>query len=341
MNIAFFRLEQWEKEYIEKHDDFKKLNAGAVFFDEKLDKDHLPNDTSAEVISIFIDSKIDKEVLAAFPNLKCIVTRSTGFDHIDMQACAERNIVVSNVPSYGEDTVAEYTFGLILALTRKIYQGFDQIRETGSFSLEGLRGIDLRGKTLGVIGTGKIGRNVVRIARGFEMNVIACDTDPDEAFAKEMQMTYCEPFKALQEGDIVTLHIPYSKETHHLINKGNISMMKKGAYLINTSRGGVVETEALVGALKSGHLGGAALDVLEEEGVIQDELEFFMEGRVEEHNLKTVLANHILFDMPNVIITPHNAFNTWEALRRILDTTLGNIKAFADGNPANLVGVKQ
>jgi len=337
MKIAFFRLEQWEKEYIVRHEEFKKLKAGAVFFDEKLDKDHVPRDTSAEVISIFINSKIDKEVLEAFPNLKCIVTRSTGFDHIDLRSCAARNIHVSNVPSYGEDTVAEYTFGLILALARKIYRGFDQIRETGSFSLEGLRGVDLKGKTLGVIGTGKIGQNVVRIARGFEMNVIACDTSPDDEFAKEMNMTYCEPLKALQEGDIVTLHVPYTKETHHLINKGNISMMKKGAYLINTSRGGVVETEALIGALKDGHLGGAALDVLEEEGVIQDELEFFMEGRPEEHNLKTVLANHILIDMPNVIITPHNAFNTWEALRRILDTTLMNINAFAEGKPVNLV----
>ena len=337
MKIAFFRLEQWEKEYIEKHDDFKKLKAEVVFFDEKLDKDHLPKDTSAEVISIFINSKIDEEVLEAFPNLKCIVTRSTGFDHIDLRSCEERNIVVSNVPSYGEDTVAEYTFGLILALARKIYQGFDQIRETGSFSLEGLRGIDLKGKTLGVIGTGKIGRNVVRLARGFEMNVIACDISPDDEFAKEMNMTYCEPLKALQEGDIVTLHVPYTKETHHLINKNNISMMKKGAYLINTSRGGIVETEALVKALKDGHLGGAALDVLEEEGVIQDELEFLMEGRPEEHNLKTVLANHILIDMPNVIVTPHNAFNTWGALQRILDTTLVNIKAFGEGKPVNLI----
>ncbi len=337
MKIAFFKLEDWEKEYIEKHDDFKKLKAGTTFFDEKLDKDHIPQDTSAEVVSIFINSKIDEDVFGAFPNLKLIVTRSTGFDHIDLKACAKRKILVSNVPSYGEDTVAEYTFGLILALARKIYQGFDQIRETGSFSLDNLRGIDLSGKTLGVIGTGRIGRNVVRIARAFEMNVIACDMYPDEEFAKEMNMTYCEPLRALQEGDIVTLHVPYTKETHHLINKGNISMMKKGAYLINTSRGGVVETEALVKALKDGHLGGAALDVLEEEGVIRDELEFFLEGRTEEHNLKTVLANHILFDMPNVIVTPHNAFNTWEALQRILDATIANIRSFQDGAPQNLV----
>jgi len=337
MKIAFFLLEPWEKEYIQNHNAFKKLNAEAIFFNDALDKDHIPSDTSAEVISLFVDSKIDKAALDAFPNLKLITTRSTGYDHIDLEACKKRGVQVATVPTYGEDTVAEYTFGLILALTRKIYHAYDQIRETGSFSKEGLRGIDLKGKTLGVIGTGRIGRNVVKIARVFGMNVLACDTRPDEKFAKETRTNYCEPEKALREGDIVTLHVPYTKETHHMINKHTIRLMKKGAYLINTSRGGIVETGALVEALKDGHLAGAALDVLEEEGVIQDELEFFLEGKMEEHNLKTVLANHILIDMPNVIVTPHNAFNTWEALERILDTTVENIHAFALGKPVNLV----
>lgn len=336
MKIAFFRLEEWEKEYIKNHEVFKKLKAEAVFFDEALDKDHIPQDTDAEVISIFINSKIDKAVLNAFANLKFIATRSTGYDHIDLKACVKRGVQVSTVPSYGEDTVAEYTFGLILALVRKIYQGYDQIRETGSFSREGLRGMDLKNKTLGVIGTGRIGRNVVRIAKGFGMQVLACDTHPDEEFARETNMRYCDPEKALREGDIVTLHVPYTKETHHLINGKNIWRMKKGAYLINTSRGGIVETQALIEALKDGHLAGAALDVLEEEGAIQDELEFFLEGRMEEHDLKTVLANHILVDMPNVIVTPHNAFNTWEALQRIVDATLANISGFAQGKPLNL-----
>lgn len=335
MKIAFFKLEEWEKEYIEGHEEFQKLGAQAVFFDEVLNKDHIPKETAADVLCIFINSKIDKEVLAAFPNLKFITTRSTGFDHIDLKECEKRKIRVANVPSYGEDTVAEYTFALMLALTRKIYHGYDQIRETGSFSVEGLRGVDLKGKTLGVIGTGKIGKNVVQIARAFGMEVLACDVSPDEGFAKEMQMSYCEPEEALKVSDIVTLHVPYTKETHHLINNENIWQMKKGAYLINTSRGGVVETEALVRAFQKGHLAGAALDVLEEERAIQDELEFLLEGRVQEHNLKTLLANHVLIDMPNVIVTPHNAFNTWGALQRILTTTIENIRGFQRGEPVN------
>jgi len=333
MKTVFFKLEPWEKEYIEAKEGFQ----GAVFIDEVLDKDHLPKETNVEVISTFVNSSISKKVLDALPNLKFVATRSTGFDHIDLKECKKRNILVSNVPSYGENTVAEYTFALILALTRKIHQGYDQIRETGSFQLDGLRGTDLKGKTLGVIGTGRIGKNVVRIAKGFGMNVVACDTYEDKAFAEEMGLQYCEPFKALQEGDIVTLHVPYSKETHHLIDAKAIKMMKKGAYLVNTSRGAVVDTQALVKALKDKHLAGAALDVLEEEGAVKDELEFLLTGHPQEENLKTVLANHVLIDMPNVIITPHNAFNTKEALQRILDTTIENIQGFAIGRPVHLV----
>ncbi|HZX49826.1 MAG TPA: hydroxyacid dehydrogenase [Candidatus Paceibacterota bacterium] len=338
MNIAFFRIEPWEREYIESREEFKKLGAKAVFFDEGLDQDHIPTDTGAEVICTFIDSKITKPVLDAFPNVKLITTRSTGFDHIDLEECKKRGIQVANVPKYGENTVAEYTFGLILALVRKIYHSYDQIRETGSFDLQGMRGMDLKGKTLGVIGTGSIGQNVARIARGFEMQVIACDKYPNQQAAKEVGFDYCEPERAIRESDILTLHVPYTKETHHLINKDNIFTMKKGAYLINTSRGQVIETEALVKALHEGHLGGAALDVFEEEGVIKDELEFLLQGSSEKPDLKTVLANHVLVDMPNVIVTPHNAFNTWEALQRILDTTIQNMRGFQEGKPVNLVG---
>jgi len=336
MRIAFFKLEEWEKEYIQNHEEFKKLGADAVFFKEALDKNHIPKDAGAEAVCVFINSKIDKKVLDAFADLKFITTRSTGFDHIDMVECKKRGIAVASVPSYGEDTVAEYTFGLILALTRKIYQSVDQVRETGSFSKEGLRGIDLKGKTLGVIGTGKIGRNVIQIAKGFEVNILACDVRADEQYAKQMGFRYCGQDELLQKSDIVTLHVPYIKATHHLINAKNITSMKRGSYLINTSRGGIVETEVLIRALKDGHLAGAALDVLEEESAIEDELELFLEGRAEEHNLKTVLANHVLIDMPNVIVTPHNAFNTWGALQRILDTTIDNLAAFHRGSPQNL-----
>jgi D-lactate dehydrogenase len=337
MKIAFFKLEQWEKEYITSKQKMNEADLEKVFFDQALDVDHVPTETNFEGISIFVDSRIGQAVLDKFPNLKFITTRSTGYDHIDIGECRKRGIVVSYVPAYGENTVAEYAFALLLALSRKIFDGYARLRETGSFNYNGLRGFDLKGKTLGVVGTGRIGRHVVKIAKGFDMEVVASDVHPDNNFARELGFSYIELEDLLAKSDIVTLHVPYMKATHHLINGGNIFNMKKGAYLINTSRGAVVDTSALVEALEQGHIAGAGLDVLEEEGAIKDELNFLVEGHPEEHSLKTILANHALIDHPNVIVTPHNAFNTGEALKRILDTTIENILGFINGKPKNLV----
>jgi len=328
MKIGFFEIEDWEIDYLKN-----QLTSAELFFTkEKLNKDNLPQERNFDIISVFVGSNIDKEVINAFPNLKLIATRSTGFDHIDLKAAKEKNIPIAYVPGYGDNTVAEFAFGLILNLSRKIYTGFDQIRETGSFSLEGLRGFDLNNKTIGIIGTGRIGRYMVKIAKGFGMKVIAFDVKPDENFAKEMSFQYLSLDDVLVQSDIISLHVPYMKETHHLINSQNISKIKKGALLINTSRGAVVETESLIRGLNEKILGGVGLDVLEEEGAIQDEKTLILYGRPEEHDLKTLIQNHVLIDMPNVIITPHNAFNTQEALQRILDTDLENIKSFIEKN---------
>jgi D-lactate dehydrogenase len=276
-------------------------------------------------------------VFDAFPNLHYIMARSVGYDHIDIKEAKRRGIVVSNIPSYGDQTVAEFTFALILALSRKIFLSFDRIRETGSFSTEGLRGFDLEGKTLGVVGTGKIGKKVIELARCFRMNIIAFDLFPDVEFAKNSGFAYVSFDELLSQSDIVTLHVPYMKETHHLMNAESLAKMKKGSYLINTSRGGVVETQALMSALRGEHLAGAGLDVLEEELVIKDELEFIAKGNITEHNIKTILANHVLINLPNVVITPHNAFNTREALLRILETSVHSIKGFIESSPINVV----
>ena len=337
MKVQFFSIKPWEKEYIEAKLKETGLSLETEYFDDHLDKDHLPANRDAEIVSVFIGSAVDKDVIDKFPNLKYITTRSTGYDHVDVNYAKTKNIPVSNVPSYGENTVAEFAFGLILNLARKIFQGCDQIKETGSFSVEGLQGFDLKGKTLGVVGTGRIGKHVIRMAKGFEMKIVAYDPFPDQEFQKTMGFEYFPLEEVLKQSDIVTLHVPYMKETHHLINAQTIQLMKKGAYLINTARGPIVETEALVEALKSGRIGGAGLDVLEEEGVIGEEIEFVLHGHPEEHNLKTVLANHVLIDMPNVLVTPHNAFNTHEALERILDTTIESIQSFRAGTPKNLV----
>jgi D-lactate dehydrogenase len=242
------------------------------------------------------------------------------------------------VPSYGENTVAEYAFALILALSRKIYDSYDRIRETGSFNLDGLRGFDLKGKTLGVVGTGRIGKNVIRIAKGFEMEVIAYDPYPDDKTAQAMGFRYVSLEELLTQSKVVSLHVPLLPETTHLINDKTLELMAPDSFLINTARGGVVDTQALVRAIKAGQLAGAALDVLEEEGVVKDELSFLTSSApAKSPDLKTVLANHILIDLPNVIVTPHNAFNTKEALERIMDTTVDNIRNYIIGQPTSVV----
>lgn len=336
MKIAFYEVtEGWQVDYLKQ----RLPGHEALFFSESL-SDITPPLADAEVISTFTNSPITDKVLAQAGSLKFVTTRTTGFDHIDLKACQDKGVLVSNVPFYGENTVAEYTFALILSLVRKIYPSVKRIKEEGRFNFENLRGMDLKGKTIGVIGTGHIGQHVVRMAKGFAMNVIAYDPYPNEKFAQEQGFAYTSLEELLKASDVVTLHVPYMPATHHLINKDNINLLKKGSVLINTARGGLVDTSSLLYALKSGILAGAALDVLEEEGFIKDEINLLTEGHPGEEQLKTVLADHELIYMDNVIITPHNAFNTAEALERILDTTADNIKAFAAGSPVNLVKAK-
>lgn len=312
-------------------------DATQNFFDGIVDPQNIPP-VETEVLCVFVDSTVNKDVIEALPNLKMIVTRSTGFDHIDLSYAAEKKIPVTYVPSYGENTVAEFAFALILALSRKLYQSIDNFRETGKYSYEGLMGFDLKGKTLGVVGTGRIGCCLIKMAKGFDMNVISYDPFPNLEKLKELGCVHKNTLdEVLIESDIISLHIPYTKENHHLINDSAISKMKKGAILINTARGALVDTSALVKGLQSNHLQGAGLDVLEEEGVLKDEMGFVLSGRVEGHDARTIIANHVLADMPNVLLTPHTAFNTKEAIIRILDTTLQNIEFFMKGEIKNAV----
>ena len=332
MKIGFFELEDWEEKILKT----QFLNEELVFSTEKIDSDNLPKDTSYDILSIFIDSRIDKNVLSHFPNLKFVATRSTGYEHINLLDCKEKEILVSFVPGYAENTVAEYTFGLILNLTRKIYQAIDQVKSKEFFSIANLRGIDLKDKTLGVIGVGRIGKEVIKLAKGFGMKVIAVNPSIDNLLAKSFGFTYVSLEDLLKNSDIITLHCPYNASTHHLINKNNIGLIKKGAFLINTARGGIVETEALVSALENGTIQGAGLDVLEGETDMKDELELLPKKTASEEKLKTVLYDHMLIRMPNVLITPHVAFNSKEAMARIVNTTVENIQGFMRQTPINL-----
>ncbi len=327
MKIVFFETKDWEQVY---------LKQGLANFElEFFDKSHIQS-SDAEILSNFVALPIGEEILKNFPKAKYITTRSTGFDHIDLKACEVKGIVVSNVPSYGENTVAEFTFALILSLSRKLYPSIKRVREQAHFSTENLQGFDLKGKIMGVVGTGHIGEHVIRIAQGFEMKVVAYDPHQNKRLAKQYGFSYVSLEELLRQSDIVSLHVPYLPETHHLINAEKFKLFKPGSLLINTSRGGLLETASLIQALKEGRLAGAALDVLEEEGYIKDELSLLSQHPNEEA-LRTILADHELMRMENVIVTPHNAFNTKEAVARILDTTVANIRAFAEGRPINLV----
>ena len=349
--IGFFEMQEWEKEYVRP-----KLDGQEFLFlgDNQKDSNHpVPSKGGTpllskegntagdkgeiEILSNFINYPVTAETLLEFPKLRFVTTRSTGYDHIDLKACVERNILVSNVPTYGENTVAEFAFALILALSRKIFPAVKRVREQGLFATDDLQGFDLLNKTIGVVGAGHIGVHVIKIAKGFGMKVLAYDPYPKAELSTQYGFEYASLEDLLKSSDIITLHVPYMPATHHLISVQNIGLCKKGAVIINTARGGLIETSALISALKSGQIAGAGMDVLEEEGFVKDEVHMLAQGHPNELQLKTILADHELMYMDNVLITPHNAFNTKEALQRILDTTIMNIQAFVKGQPINLV----
>ena len=285
---------------------------------------HPPLRTTDEIVAAAADAdvlcmrdqfgRVTPKVLERLPNLKLIVTRSAGYDHIDLAAAERRGIAVCNVPDYGAHMIAEQAFGLLLAVARNIVRGHNRYAQDHLFSDQGLQGIELHGKTLGVIGTGRIGLHSARIAKGFGMRVIAYDLFENPSAAEELGFQYMPLDELLAESHAVTLHVSLNKATHHLIDAGRLAQMKTGAILINTSRGAVVDTQALISALRSGHVGGAGLDVLEDE-------------REQYHD----------FGDLNVVVTPHLGWYTDGAVDRILSIALAGIEGFLRGERVNRV----
>lgn len=332
MKIAFFELEDWEQAELGK----RLFEGHALHLSNlPLTERTLAEASDAEIISVFIHSLLNRTTLAGLSKLRFIATRSTGYDHIDLAYCRERGILVSNVPSYGENTVAEHTFALILALSRNIHKAFVHTL-AHQIPFKDLRGFDLAGKTLGVVGAGRIGLHAIKIAKGFGMEVVAFDVRQEPLLAEVLNFRYVPLEDLLSISDIISLHCPYSPKTHHLINLGNIAKIKRGALLINTARGGLIDPAALTKALDEGILAGAGLDVLEGEELLKDELQILAQTLAQD-KLRTLLLNHSLLNRDNVVITPHIAFNSREAVARILDTTLENLRAFLRGQPQNVV----
>lgn len=330
MNIAFFEIQPWEEKILQK------FFPEASFTLQPLSSQNVANYQSISIVSCFIYSKIDRSIIEQLPNLTCIATRSTGYDHIDVAYARQKNICVSNVPEYGSHTVAEHTFALILTLTRKVYQSINQMKSL-NFNHSALEGVDLHEKTIGIIGLGKIGLEVVKIAQGFGMRVLVYTRTPKPELASQYHFLECNLEELLRLSDIISLHVPYSPQTHHLINKDNILKMKPGAYLVNTARGGLIDSEAILLGLQKNILAGVGLDVLEGEKDLTEEIDILSSAFQKNQDFKTLALDHVLMNHPQVIVTPHNAFNSREALLRILDVTQSNIQNFIDHKSCNMV----
>jgi D-lactate dehydrogenase len=313
-----------------------KRGHDLTFLEPRLSRETVPLADGFPAVCVFVNDSVDAVVVDALARngTRLLALRSAGFNHVDLAAALRAGLTVVRVPAYSPYAVAEHTVGLILSLTRRIHRAYSRVRE-GNFALEGLLGFDLHARTVGVVGTGKIGTLVVRIMRGFGCRVLTTDParNPECEAAGAVNVTFEQ---LLGEADIITLHCPLLPETYHVIDERALGAMKRGAMLINTSRGALVDANAAIAALKSGTLGYLGLDVYEEEG------DLFFQDLSDRVIQDDVFARLMTF--PNVLITGHQAFFTEEAVRNIAETTLGNITAFeagqAGGNEVTLALVR-
>ena len=311
----------------------------------------------AEIVSVFVNSRIDAAFLRAHPKLKMVATRSSATDHLDMAAAAKRGVVLAYVPDYGAATVAEHAFALLLGVARKLRHCVETGRR-GRGASELLRGMELRGKTLGVIGTGRVGSHVIRIANGFSMHCVAYDMHPNLPMAQAMQFEYVTLDRLLRCADVITLHVPLTKRTRQMLNAGRLAKCKPGVILINTARGALVDIDALLKGLDDGCIGGVGLDVLEDDRAFTKDQAPLIgaqivqkihamstpggdPGRRDERlrELQGIIRNRQLLAHPNVFFTPHVGFNSVEAIERINLDTVDNIRKFIEGRSCREVTV--
>jgi D-lactate dehydrogenase len=320
--VAFYDTKPYDREYV-----LAAEAAGEIHFefqDFRLTAATAATAAGATAVCVFVNDRLDRACLTvlAAAGIRHVALRCAGFNNIDLAAAREFGLTVTRVPAYSPYAVAEHAVALVLTLNRKIHRAFNRVREQ-NFSLAGLVGFDLHGKTCGIVGTGRIGRVTAEIFRGFGMRVVAHDPFPMPDWAKTREITYLPLPELLAASDIVSLHLPLSPDTHHMIDATSLGLMKPGAMLVNTSRGKLIDTTSVIAALKTGHLGGLAIDVYEEEeGVFFEDLS----GQVLQDD---ELARLLTF--PNVLVTAHQAFLTREALSEIARVTVTNILRVARG----------
>lgn len=320
--IAFFDTKPYDRQFFDEVN--KKYNYEIKYFRYHVTHDNIVLAQGADIIVVFVNDIIDEYIAEKLQEygIKLIALRSSGFNNVDLKAVNERGIKVVRVPAYSPYAVAEHTVALMLTLNRKIHRAYFRTRDA-NFSIDGLMGFDMYGKTAGVIGTGKIGKTLIKILLGFGMNILAYDKYPDENFARENNIKYVPLETLFKESDIISLNCPLTKETEYLINKKSINMMKDGVMIINTGRGKLINTKDLIEGLKKGKIGSAGLDVYEEEN------EYFFEDLSNQVLTDDVLARLLTFN--NVIITSHQAFFTKEAMQNIASITMENIRKFLNG----------
>lgn len=317
--IAFFDTKEYDKKWFDK---YINEDEEITYFEGRLSTRNAKVCNGYDVVVAFVNDELDSNTIDAIADVgvKMIALRSAGFNNVDIKAATKSGLVVARVPAYSPYAVAEHATALLLASVRKVHHSYVRTREF-NFSLNGLVGFDLHGKTVGVIGTGKIGRIFIDICKGFGMNVIAFDPYPN----KDLDCEYVSFDELCKRSDVISFHCPLTKENKHMVNDESISKMKKGVVLINTSRGALVKSSALLRGLRSKKIGAAALDVYEEEAGLffEDKSNAILD---DENEILT-----LLIAMPNVLVTSHQAFLTEEALQNIARTTLGNIREFMAG----------
>ena len=347
--IAFIEAESAEQEWLSR-----KLSEHDLYFAAGLPA----ADFNPDIVSIFLNSRIDPGFFENHASVELITTRSTTTEHIDLAECARRGVTVCNVPRYGDYTVAEHTFALILGLVRRLREAMDSTKHA-AFSYEEVRGTELRGKTLGVVGAGLIGENVIRMSKAFGLRTIVHDIEPQAQLARDLEFSYVTFDDLLAQSHIISLHAPLTAETYHLFDRAAFAKCRPGVFIVNTARGGLIETDALCEALNSGMVAGAGLDVLEDERVMRRETSHIIGDQIIERlhanfpprelrapdnsrvrELQSLMLNHKLLERPNVLFTPHIAFNSTEAIERILTVTVENIRGFLTHAPVNVVRAK-
>lgn len=320
MKIVVFDAKPYDIEFFEKWN--KIYGAQITYFEEKLSLKNVMLTKYQDVVCTFVNDDLNEKVINILSKngVRAIAVRAAGYNNIDMKAARENRVTVFRVPAYSPFAVAEHALALLMTVNRKTHKAYNRTRE-GNFSLAGLTGMDLHGKTAGIIGTGKIARIFIKILNGLGMKVIAYDKFPNEQAAKEENFTYMTKDEVFANADVISLHCPLFPETRHTINEESIEKMKDGVIIINSARGGLVDTEALINGLKDKKIGGAGLDVYE------NERDYFFEDESASVLEDDTLARLLSFN--NVVLTSHQAFLTNEALNNIVETTFNNILSFA------------